>query len=165
MIPQFSWNKVPGENDKELLTSIKEVFGIDNLDNARIEKTPDESTISITASELSIVVKLKTGGGKAIATIDSDTEPRQYEYKILNYFSEPTAFSPKGNNNGIDSKTLVETPIYELVTDICRGPAVVQEKSIQGLLAKDTKFMVVVEELHKNFNDGYNRLMHMRKIS
>ncbi|MGA9843496.1 MAG: hypothetical protein WBQ25_14390 [Nitrososphaeraceae archaeon] len=38
MIPQFSWDKVPGESNAELLTSLKEVFGLENLDSASIKK-------------------------------------------------------------------------------------------------------------------------------
>ena len=79
MIPQFSWNKVPGENDNGLLTSIKEAFTIDNLDNAKIEKTPDGKTIKIITSEIDIVIKLEREKGKAIATIDFDGKLRKYK--------------------------------------------------------------------------------------
>jgi hypothetical protein len=163
MIPQFSWNKVPGENDNELMTSLKEVFRIDNLDNAKIVKSHNGSEIKITASKVSIVIKLDTIRGKGIATKESDTDPKKYEYKMLNLFSEPTAFRPIENNNGLFSKMLVETPMYDLVTDIGSASAQTQQEDIITLLAKDTKFMKVVEEIHTKFEDGYNRLMSNRK--
>ncbi|HEY7082381.1 MAG TPA: hypothetical protein VH500_22045 [Nitrososphaeraceae archaeon] len=165
MIPQFSWNKVPGENDKELLTSIREVFEIDNLDNAIIAKSPDGNAIKLTASKLSIVIKLEKTEGKAIATKESNTEPKKYEYKILNYFSELTAFRPKINNGRFDSTRLVEMTMYDLVTDIGSTSARTQQEDIIRLLAKDTKFMNVVEEIHTRFTNGYNRLMAIRKNS
>lgn len=165
LVPQFSWNKVSGENDDELLTSLKEVFRIDNLDNARIVKSRDGSAIRITASKVSIVIKLEITGGKAIATKESNTEPKNYEYKILNYFSEPTAFRRKENNNRLNTKRLVETPVYDLVSGIGSASAEVQQEDVIRLLAKDSKFMNVVEETHTKFTHGYNRLMAIRKNS
>ena len=141
MIPQFSWNKVPGENDNGLLTSIKEAFTIDNLDNAKIEKTPDGKTIKIITSEIDIVIKLEREKGKAIATIDFDGKLRKYEYKMLNLFSELTAFKTVASNNEAASKRLAEIPIYDLVTEIGRESAHLQENNILRILAEDTKFM------------------------
>ena len=162
MTPQFSWNKVPGENDNGLLTSTKEAFTIDDLDNAKIEKTPDEKTIKIITSEIDIVIKLEREKGKAIATIDFDGKLRKYEYKMLNLFSELTAFKTVASNNEAASKRLVEIPIYDLVTEIGRESAYLQENNILRILAEDTKFMAALEEIHKNFEDGYNTLMTLR---
>ncbi len=163
MIPQFSWNKVPGENDKELLTSLKEVFRIEYLDNTKIEKTPDESTIRITTSEIDIIIKLEREKGKAIATTDFDGKPRRYEYKMLDLFSELTAFKTVASNNEFVIKRLAEIAICVLVTEIGRESAHLQEKNIHRILAEDTKFMTVLEEIHKDFEDGYNKLMALRK--
>jgi hypothetical protein len=34
LVPQFSWTKVPGEQNNQFLTSLKEIFRLDNLENA-----------------------------------------------------------------------------------------------------------------------------------
>jgi hypothetical protein len=31
-VPKFSWNKIPGQDDAKLLTSLKEIFSLEDLD-------------------------------------------------------------------------------------------------------------------------------------
>jgi hypothetical protein len=70
---------------------------------------------------------------------------------------------PVTSNNEFESKRLAEMPICELVTEIGRESAHLQKRNILEILAEDTKFMAALEEIHKNFEDGYNKLMTLRK--
>jgi DNA-binding PadR family transcriptional regulator len=78
VVPQFFWNKIPGENNNELLTSLKHIFTLENVDigNSRIEKSSDNNTISVTAPQVNIVIKLDKARGKTIATV----------YNIISWF-------------------------------------------------------------------------------
>lgn len=113
VVPQFFWNKIPGENNNELLASLKEIFDLENIDidNSNIEKTSDNSTITVTASQVGVVIKLDTTRKKAIATVDMDNNIRKYEYTILDHASEIMACMPKDDkSHALDSTRLVEAP-------------------------------------------------------
>lgn len=58
----------------------------------------------------------------------------------------------------------MERPICDLVSDI-GSASTQQEESVIRLLAKDTEFMKVVDEIHTKFTGGYNALMAIRKYS
>jgi hypothetical protein len=75
-VPIFSWNKIPQQGRDELLTSLKEVFDLEegegeSIDDARIKKIDGGNTISVTASKIRILIKLDLEKKKAIAIIDS----------------------------------------------------------------------------------------------
>jgi hypothetical protein len=67
-----SWNNVPGENNSQLLTSLKEIFMLEKIDadNTTIKKSPDNSSITVTAPQITIVIKLDEKAKKAITTLD-----------------------------------------------------------------------------------------------
>ena len=165
-IPRFSWNKVPGENNRELLTSLKEIFTLENIntDNSSIEKNPDNCTITITAPRVDIVIKLDDTRRKAIATAEIDNNSRKYEYTVLNHFSEIMACTPEDNkSHALDTRALLAAPIYELVSDIGRESVFQEEMKNNRLLAQDTNFSRLLDDIHNNFETGYNRLMKLRQ--
>ena len=164
MIPQFSWDKVPGEASAELLSSLEDVLGLDHLNDARIEKTLDHSTVKVFTSQIEINIRLDSTKGTAIARVDIDNKPRKFEYKMLNYFSEIVAFRSTGYGYPLNLRKLVEVPIYELINDIESEPPESQSM-INGLLANDTKFMTILNDMHERFDKNYKLLEDLRKES
>ena len=63
---------------------------------------------------------------------------------MLNLFSELTAFKTVVSNNEAARKRLGEIPIYDLVTEMGRESAHLQENNILRILAEDTKFMAAL---------------------
>ena len=165
VVPHFFWNKIPGENNDELLASLKEIFDLENIgiDNSHIEKTSDNSTITVTAPQVGVVIKLDPTRKKAITTVDMDNNIRKYEYTILDYASEIMACMPKDDKSqALDSTMLVEAPIYELVSSLGESGASQEQMNNNRLLAKDTTFMMLLEKIHNNFEKGYCHLMDLR---
>ena len=89
-IPKFSWNKIPGQDELGLLTSLKENFALVDIDkdNTLIEKAPDDSAIEMTTPQIRIIIKLDQVRGKAIATVnDEENNYRTHEYEIIRFGS------------------------------------------------------------------------------
>ena len=164
MIPQFSWDKVPGEGSAELLSSLEDVLGLDHLNDARIEKTLDHSAVKVFTSQVGINITLDSVKGTAIARVDIDNKPREFEYKMLTYFSELVAFKSAGYGNPLNLRKLIEVPIYELMNDIESEPPESQT-IINRLLANDTRFMTVLNDMHEKFDKNYKLLEDLRKES
>ncbi|MGA9843495.1 MAG: hypothetical protein WBQ25_14385 [Nitrososphaeraceae archaeon] len=120
--------------------------------------------MKIATSQVSIIINLDTTRRRAIATLDVDNKSRKYEYKILNYISELVAFKPKGYDYPLNGMRLVEVPICELVTDIGRG-SVESQTIITGLLARDARFMTILDDIHLCFDKCYNLLTDLRMKS
>jgi DNA-binding PadR family transcriptional regulator len=166
-IPQFVWNKVPGEYSKEILKSLKKIFTLDDTDNAHIQRTPDNSAITVTTLRVHIVIKLDLTRGKATATANVDNYVRTYEYEILNFGPDIIACSTQSSEEllkrTLDSRRLIEAPIYELVSNVGkRGSETQIEVDSLKVLAQDTKFMSLLEDIHSNFERGYKPLMELR---
>ena len=82
----FFWNNVPGENNSQLLTSLKEIFMLEKIDadNTTIKKSPDNSSITVTAPQITIVIKLDEKAKKATTTLDmTGNNSKKYDYTIL----------------------------------------------------------------------------------
>jgi DNA-binding PadR family transcriptional regulator len=164
----FYWNKVPGENNSQLLASLKEIFMLENIDsdNTIIKKSSDNSTITVTAAQVTVVIKLDEKTKKATATSEmaANNNTKKYDYTILYYGREIMACTLHGDKSQVlDSKRLLEAPIYELVRDIGIEYGISQEYI--NMLAQDTKFMSLVEQAHNEFRKGYHCLMRLRKNS
>jgi hypothetical protein len=66
----------------------------------------------------------------------------------------------------LETRRLLDAPIYELVCGIGTEPDNSQEEMKNDeLLARDTKFMALLEQSHSDFKKGYDRLITMRKNS
>jgi hypothetical protein len=169
-IAKFSWNKIPGKDSKDLLLSLKEVFGLDSdIDNATIEKTNEENVLKITTSQISILIELDLERMKAIATLDKDN--RKYEYDILKLDSDlnvcTTQPTQESINKILDDRKILETPIYRLICNLGRSDNDVSQDSLQ-ILSADDKFMRLVEDMHDmhvDFDKGYNKLINLRRSS
>lgn len=184
-ISKFSWNKIPGQDDIELLTSIREIFGLADIEIDRdklcIEKTPDNNTIKVITPKSSIAIELDRTRKKAIAMVsDKDKSVRKYEYHTVKFGSEIIVGTTQPHEESIkgvldSSRKLVESPIYELVSNMGyelasnrgRGSTDLEDKmGGTRVLAQDEKFMALLEyihdHMHKNFEIGYERIRRSR---
>jgi predicted transcriptional regulator len=148
VLQSFFWNKIPGEDNSKLLMSLREVFALQNVDtdNSLIEKTADNSTITVTTPQVRIVIKLDETKKKATAIGDTlSNNPSKYDYMILYYGHEMIAcVLQEDKSHALDTRRLLEAPIYELVCDIGRDSDVSEEQV--NLLAQDTNFTKLVEQ-------------------
>jgi hypothetical protein len=166
----FFWNKVPGDNNSQLLASLKEIFMLENIDSGTtiIKKSSDNNTVTVTAPQVAIAIKLDEGRKKATATFEmaANNNSRKYDYTILYYGREIMACTlHEDKGQVLDTKRLLEAPIYELVRDIGKEHDIQQGYGYIKLLAQDTKFMASIEQAHCEFKNGYNCLMNLRKKS
>jgi hypothetical protein len=167
-IAQFVWNKVPGEYSEGILKSLKKNFTLDDIDYAKIERTPDNNAITVTTLRIRIIIKLDLTRGRAIATANVDNNVKTYEYEIINFGSDIVACSTQSFEELIkrilDSRRLIEAPIYELVSNLGKiGSEIQKEMDSLKVLAQDTKFMRLLEDIHSNFESGYRSLIELRK--
>ena len=136
-----------------------------DADNSSIKKSPDNSSITVTAPQITIVIKLDEKAKKATTTLDmTGNNSKKYDYTILYLGAEILACTLQADKSQVlDSKRLLEAPIYELVREIGRAHDI-QQRYI-NLLAQDTKFMSLVEQSHCEFKKGYDSLMNLRMKS
>ena len=91
----------------------------------------------------------------------ANNNSKKYDYTLLYHGPEIMACTLHEDKSHIlDSKRLLEAPIYELVREIGREYSITQDYT--NLLAKDTKFMELVEQAYKEFIKGYDCLMDVR---
>jgi DNA-binding PadR family transcriptional regulator len=164
-IPKFSWNDDLKTNKDELLISLKQIFQLEILDsdNLVIEKSPEE--LKIASSKFTIRIKLDRKKRKAIAVLGKYR--RKYEFDIVEYGSEIfvcTSESPEESMKKVSNVSqLIEAPIYRLVSKIGTLPK--QEvMNSANVLAQDTKFMMKLENLHIDFERGYQHLHELRRL-
>jgi len=172
MITKFSWNNIPGRDAPGLVTSLKEVFELQDAESVKIqiEKNMQGNVIKIIALQWSVVIELNIEEGKAVATLTNfDDNSRKYEYKIAKSGSEISVGTVRPPEDPIKrtldySRSLIEQLIYELVSHIDYESAEGEQNNI--ILAQDTKFMSMLEEIykttHNQFERGYNQLMGLR---
>jgi len=156
--PKFSWNKVPGEDDRKVLESLKEIGVLEHIDDAKIEKSYDNNILIVTAPQDFVTIKLNTRAFKAeILTGKNIT----HEYKITILGSDITVGTTRKLENPIKStsersRKIIEPYIFELLSNL-------EEDEIK-VLAHDTKFMLLLDSIHTN-ESGYERLMELRERS
>jgi hypothetical protein len=85
-----------------------------------------------------------------------------YEYKINQLGSEITVGTTQKLEDPIRStversRKIVEPYIFELVSTL--------EQDNMKVLAHDTKFMLVLDDMNTRFKNGYNTLMEFRQKS
>lgn len=95
----FSWDKVPGKDNNQLLGFLKNTFDISWVENAKIIKSEDDRTIQILAGEKSVEITLNESVDKAVLKISDD---RTYSLQVkeengrLNIYKSS---SSQGNDN------------------------------------------------------------------
>lgn len=156
-IPKFSWDKVPGEDDNRLFESLREIGALKNEKNIQLEKSFDGNTISVVTLQNVVTVSLDITARKAVVYIDNI---ETYVYKITVLGSEITAGSTQQSEDPIkrafdSNRKLIEPYIFELVSNV-------SEEEIR-VLARDTKFMLLLESIAAKFESGHNRLLEVRK--
>jgi hypothetical protein len=155
--PKFSWNKVPGEDSMKLLESLNEIGGLENINEAKIEKSYDNSNLSVRTPQNSIIIRSNAQAHKAEVYID---KTRIHEYKTTVIGSEITVGTAQKLEDPIKSslersKKIIEPYIFYLVSNL--------EHDEMRSLARDTKFMRLLDEMNSKFESGYELLMELRK--
>ncbi|MGA7367782.1 MAG: hypothetical protein WBX01_01545, partial [Nitrososphaeraceae archaeon] len=156
---KFSWNKVPGEDNVRLLESLKELGTLRHIDNAKIEKSYDNNTIYVTTPKDCVTIKLNAQAYKAVI---STGETVKFEYKVAILGSDITVGTTRKLEDPIKStsersRKIIEPYIFELVSNL--------EQNEMSVLAHDTKFMLLLDEMNHKFESGYKHLMQLRKES
>lgn len=149
LIPQFSWDNIPGEDEAAILASVGDVFTLQEWDTTtvKIKKTSNDRIIVVSAPNVHIEIELDVPNLKAISTIKRDVDHSKgvqtYEYKILKLASGIMVCSTEANSeslrNAIEEGRLLESidsPFYELVARMR-----FDEIENSTILAKDAKFM------------------------
>jgi hypothetical protein len=173
MVTKFSWKNIPGQDESGLLTSLKEIFDIPNTEmtDIHIDKPSQENFIKVTAPSWSVLIESNLEEAKAMATlVRINSNPRNYEYKIARAGSEIFVGGLQPPEDPIKrtldySSSIMRSQIHELVSDI--GSESSQDKMSNAVLARDDKFMALLEDVRNkdqfNYEKGYNQLMELRK--
>ncbi|MCZ7391857.1 MAG: pentapeptide repeat-containing protein [Candidatus Methanoperedens sp.] len=66
----FSWDNIPGNDSVRLIDFLKQNYGIDWVESAKIKKIDDAKTIKVSTEKNSILLRLNDEKTKAILTID-----------------------------------------------------------------------------------------------
>lgn len=88
----FSWNDVPGNDGRRLLSNLKHNYGVSWAEGAEIHKSDNDKTIHILNNENSSEIMIEKKGDKATLTIGED---KTYELEIkkekgkLNIYEQP----------------------------------------------------------------------------
>jgi hypothetical protein len=156
----YSWNTSP--NDL-ILDSLKEVFGLEHtdMDKARMDKI-DESTQKIFNKNFSVLMKLDLKRNKAVARLEKSK--KQYEYEIEIVGSNIEIISHRDGKDRLlelqyQDARLIEPLACRIITQVGRYKS--SNIDIFDVLSKDDKFMNLVDDLHGNFERGYNKLMKL----
>ena len=137
----------------------------------RFEETADESSIIITA--LRIHIEFKLSRSKAMATLEVDIDHNEgihsYEYRILKLASGVMVCIIESSSDSIkkalESRGLLERPFYDLVArigrDLVGSPNDMNETQKAIPFSQHTRFMSHLEDIHHNFESGYQHLIHL----
>jgi hypothetical protein len=168
----FSWNKIPGKDNKNLLLHLKEAFNLENIDSSEIEKKEvDDTTISVKTPSAYISIKLDEKRKKVIAMGSVNSQYKELEYDISQIGSDIVVSKPipyEGIVN--DAKKQIDQLIYEFICDLASAANSERSKEISyysKILSEDKKFMSIVKEIyenrHKGFEQGYRMLRNYNR--
>jgi len=164
IVEKFKWNYVgPGPEDQAVKSSLKEIFDFEglDLDNAEIKKINSITLQVTTPDKACILIKLDPKRKKAVATLHKFKRKKEYEYDLyergfeLRICTRTTA--EELGNKGIK----IELPIYRILSDLTKSDDELEEDTLRNL-AKDDKFMKLVDNIHDTFDKGYNKLLKLR---
>jgi hypothetical protein len=162
----FYWNKVQKHHDK-LLLHLKEQFNLESIDSCEIEKNSDDNdTITVKTSTATIMLRYDRDKEKVIAMSSAGGKYNEVEYStakmgldILVGMHQP--HEELLANILCDTKKQMQQIIYEFVYDLSLS-ASDPEKTKEFLyyckiLSQDKKFMVAVENIYKNWHEGFKK--------
>src|SRR2546427_6293610 len=147
----FSWNKIPGEDDKLLLSHLGQIFNLESIESNGIirEDTADGDPPSITVNTSSapIVIKLDKERNEVIVTSTAGNGGfKEFLYDIHYLGQEmvasrklPREESIKPVVNEVEKR--IEQLIYEFVSDLASSPKDSESSYYYNILSRDHKFM------------------------
>ena len=145
----FSWNEVPGTDNKNLLQHLKEIFNLENIDSSSIKKNDDDATITIKTSSVPILLKLDKNKKKVTTMSTINGGYKEFEYKISQIGPDILVGNPKSYEEDLkdiinDTKQQIEQLIYRFVCELASAEnyETSEEISYYGkILSEDKKFM------------------------
>jgi hypothetical protein len=159
----FSWNKVPGPHSKAVLSTVKENFNLQDIDNASIEKNDNGKTIYISTAKNkhTISIKLDSNNKKVVmAGQNIAGKPMRYEYEIPSVGTDLDVCKKRAAEEyyfgSIDNKV---KPLISIMIELLRPIA--HEEDFE-ILAQDDKFMKATDDAYKKFEYTYKKLMTVR---
>ena len=139
-----------------ILDSLKEVFDLVhlNMEKAGMNKI-DETTLKIFNKNFSVLLKLDLERNKAVARLEKSR--KQYEYDIENRGSDIQILSHRDGRDRLlemqfQKASLIELLACKIVTPVGRIKSA--ETDSLDVLARDDKFMNVVDDLRGEFEKG-----------
>lgn len=143
----FSWSKIPGNNNERLLEFLKQNFGIDWIETAKIEKIDDDKTIRVSIEKSSLSLRLNDRKTKVNLEID---DGRTYEFTVRTENGELNIYRAKEDIDKAkkcldkaekESRNLVET-IQAIIKEL-------QNERTPSMIGKLIKTRKTLEEKEK----------------
>jgi hypothetical protein len=162
--PLFNWNKVPGEDNEDLLYLMKELFGFKwtSKENVKIEKSINKDTLKILSSKSSIFIRLDEEKNRAIMTTD---DGRTFEFTVES--------TNEGLDIGFDFPVADWTRLYlwyhlgPLITNLAFF--LIRSTSNTGIhdakvLSQDKRFMRLLKQTKEEFLNYYQQFIELSKV-
>jgi len=161
----FSWDRIPGKDEKLLLSHLKEIFNLKSIDPYDIKKE-DASTTVNTPSVPAIVIKLDKNTNKVLVMSTAGGRFKELQYDTLQQGQEMLVLRPIPSNAPTedilnDARKRIEHLVYENVLFSASSVAETSKEFSYYCEIRD-RFMKVVEKIYedrqKGFETGYNKL-------
>jgi hypothetical protein len=170
MKKRFSWNAVPGEDNKALLKLLKETLDLaNNINNVVIVKSPDGKFISFLNNDhLSMTTLELDLKYNRVLVKDDRTNVQICEYDILQLNSNVDIcirVMPHNSMAELNKRTKMhlEFLVYRIIKSL--GSLTSGEReSIIGALQVDSKFMAVIGTLQDKFLDGLSLIKQTKRM-
>lgn len=164
----FSWDRIPGKDEKLLLSHLKEIFNLESIDPYDIKKEDASITVN-TLSAPPIVIKLDKKTNKVLVMSTAGGRFKELQYDAHQLGQEMMVLRPIPSNAPTervlnDAKKRIEQLVYENVLFAASSAAETSKEFSYycEILSKDDRFMKVVEKIyedrHKGFERGYKKL-------
>jgi hypothetical protein len=161
----FIWQHVPGDHNNKLLQFLKRVFRLDWSENVKIRKIEHGNAIKLSYNQYSLLIKLDDRKTRATLTINGGYLDELAVEKLTSgklalkvTDQNATEFAEQTFSNGIKSFH-VPTLAFDVVS------TAIPDLSDYKILSQDTKFMQLVEETKRIFDNNYNKLIDVRMSS
>jgi hypothetical protein len=164
----FSWNRIPGKDDKLLLSHLRRIFNLESIEPYKIKKEDTDekySTITVNTSSAPILIKLDKAKNKVVVmSTVGNGQYKELQYDVHQQGREMVIGNRLPNEESIkhivnDAEEQIEQLIYEFVYDLASS-ATDSEIGKEFLyyceiLSRDHKFMRVVDDIYENRHKGF----------
>jgi hypothetical protein len=167
----FSWDRVPGKDNKLLLSQLAQLFKIEDLEsNGRIKKDTvdgDFPTITVDTNSAPIIIKLDKKINEVRVMYSRNGNFQEYTYSVHLIGDEMVVSNKIPQENYLnpivdEAEKQMQQLIYKFVSELASSPRNSETSYYYDVLSRDKKFMKVVKEIyekqHRSFESGYELL-------